>query len=350
MMNDPQPFDYTRELNHSHDEEDDDEDPNSDKPHDSSCENLSILERLGLNSTLEMREDEVESAFIRLAVGFRCDQYTLNQRLQAERHERLVAEENFQRELRHTGDTLQVLCDRLTEVDSRETVSQMKNRLQMVEKNVENVVTAAEMLGAAHQEARVSHAADVMSAHVEHLKRRHMTDSEELLEVRKLLHRRKGRLHSDSTDDRDAFFRLPQQSTRRRVSVTLLPTSAEMMDLETVFLQSTKTSEESDRRPHIQKLRRPEMMPSDSIKSSLTFDPSAQDSALKQDDDDADSAVFPCVTQAPVEGEESVRGEEPSLTSSSELCVAPPQRPLLVWSIRVLPLVFCLIILAALWF
>lgn len=45
----------------------------------------------------------------------------------------------------------------------------------------------------------MSHAADVMSAHVEHLKRRRMTDSEELLEVRKLLHRRKGRLHSDST-------------------------------------------------------------------------------------------------------------------------------------------------------
>ncbi|XP_056614507.1 inositol 1,4,5-triphosphate receptor associated 2 isoform X2 [Triplophysa dalaica] len=256
MMNDSQLFDYTGELNHSEDEEDDDEDPNSDKPHDSSCGNISILERLGINSTLEMNEDEVESAFIRLAVGCGCDQYTLNQRLQAERHERLVAEENLQRELRHTRDALQVLCDRLTEVDSRETVSQMKNRLQMVEKNMENVLTAAEMLGAAHQEARVSHAADVMSAHVEHLKRRRMTDGEELLEVRKLLHRRKGRLHSDSTDDRDAFFRLSQQSTRRRVSVTLLPTPAEMMDLETVFLQSAKTSEESDRRACIQKLRR----------------------------------------------------------------------------------------------
>lgn len=50
-----------------------------------------------------------------------------------------------------------------------------------------------------HQEARVSNAVELMSVHVEHLKRRHAIESEEMLEVRKLLHRRKGRLHSDST-------------------------------------------------------------------------------------------------------------------------------------------------------
>lgn len=50
-----------------------------------------------------------------------------------------------------------------------------------------------------HQEARVSHAVEMMSVHVEHLKSRYTTESGELLEARKLLHRRRGRLHSDST-------------------------------------------------------------------------------------------------------------------------------------------------------
>lgn len=126
-------------------------------------------------------------------MGFRCDQYTLNQRLQAERHERLVAEENLQRELTHTRDTLQVLdkshlrhldgscqdlracvvlqvlCDRLTEADSREMVLQMKNRLQTVEENMENVLAAAEVLGAAHQVAHVTDLRQETSRHRLHI-------------------------------------------------------------------------------------------------------------------------------------------------------------------------------------
>ncbi len=40
-----------------------------------------------------------------------------------------------------------------------------------------------------HQEARVSNAVELMSVHVEHLKRRQAIESEEMLEVSKLLHR-----------------------------------------------------------------------------------------------------------------------------------------------------------------
>ncbi len=127
-----------------------------------------------------------------------------------------------------------MLYERLHEVDSKKMVQQMENNLQMLESNMDNVLKTAEMLGAAHQvpykikhlkpemshhrhcteplnnnhalfmfcmhqEARVSNAVELMSVHMEHLKTRHAIDSEEMLEVRKLLHRRKGRLHSDST-------------------------------------------------------------------------------------------------------------------------------------------------------
>ncbi|XP_016421692.1 lymphoid-restricted membrane protein-like isoform X2 [Sinocyclocheilus rhinocerous] len=165
----------------------------------------------GSHSSVEMTEEEVESAFTQFALGFHCDQYTLTQRLQAERHDRSVAVENLQRELRQSREMLQVLYEHLPEVDSSKMVHQMVNNLQVLENNMDNVLKTAEMLGAAHQEARVSYAVELMSVHMEHLKRRHATVSEEMLEVRKLLHRRKGRLHSDSTNDRDLFRHSSQQ-------------------------------------------------------------------------------------------------------------------------------------------
>lgn len=63
------------------------------------------------------RPSPPQSAFFQFAMAFRCDQYTLPQRLQAEEHGRAVAQDNLQMELKHTRDTLQVatspvLCQR----------------------------------------------------------------------------------------------------------------------------------------------------------------------------------------------------------------------------------------------
>ncbi|XP_058617917.1 inositol 1,4,5-triphosphate receptor associated 2 isoform X5 [Onychostoma macrolepis] len=259
------------------DSDDSDDDPNSKNLLAASWESLSIMDRLGLKSSVEMTEEEVESAFTQIAVGFHCDQYTLTQRLQAERHDRSVAEENLQRELRQSKEMLQVLYERLHEVDSKKMVQQMENNLQMLESNMDNVLKSAEMLGAAHQEARVSNAVELMSVHVEHLKRRHAIESEEMLEVRKLLHRRKGRLHSDSTDDRDLFRYSSQQPTRRRVSITFLPTQSELKHLEASFLENCKASLDA-KKPQAD--RRQEVVPEDSPASSLN------------QDDDVDSSVF----------------------------------------------------------
>lgn len=48
-------------------------------------------------------------AFSQIALSFRCDQYTLKQRLQAEEHARNLAEENIQLELSRGRETLEVL-------------------------------------------------------------------------------------------------------------------------------------------------------------------------------------------------------------------------------------------------
>ncbi|XP_036433871.1 inositol 1,4,5-triphosphate receptor associated 1 [Colossoma macropomum] len=56
------------------------------------------MERLGPNS-VDMTEEDLENAFSQLALAFRCDQYTLDQRLQAEEHARNNAEENLMLEV-----------------------------------------------------------------------------------------------------------------------------------------------------------------------------------------------------------------------------------------------------------
>ncbi|KAI4898087.1 hypothetical protein NFI96_033183, partial [Prochilodus magdalenae] len=232
-------------------------------------------------------------AFGQFAMAFHCDQYTLTQRLRAEEHDRTVALENLQLELQQTRDALQVLCARMANGKVKETVKQMEESLQTLEncmENVitaaetlgathqvketvkqmeeslqtlencmENVITAAETLGATHQEARMSRAVELMALHVDHLKKRHSLENEELLQTRKLLQRTRGRLLSDSTEDREVkqlggdgrqvgYSNLPscQQVIRRRVSVTLIPTQAQLTDLEVKFLESCRSGEEPD--------------------------------------------------------------------------------------------------------
>lgn len=49
-----------------------------------------------------------QTAYSQIALAFRCDQYTLKQRLQAEEHSRNLAEENIQLELSRGRETLEV--------------------------------------------------------------------------------------------------------------------------------------------------------------------------------------------------------------------------------------------------
>lgn len=49
-----------------------------------------------------------QTAFSQITLAFRCDQYTLKQRLQAEEHARNLAEENVQLELSRGRETLEV--------------------------------------------------------------------------------------------------------------------------------------------------------------------------------------------------------------------------------------------------
>ncbi|XP_020337846.2 lymphoid-restricted membrane protein isoform X1 [Oncorhynchus kisutch] len=229
------------------DSSDSDEEPSPEDQLAISWEHLPILERLGLSSGTEMTEKEVENAFTQLALAFRCDQYTLTQRLQAEEHDRTVAQENLILELEQTRNTLQYLRGRCLDA---EMLSRIEASLDTVLDSVSDIITAAEMLGTVHQEARVCHSVEMMGIHVEHLKRRHAVERSELLETRKCFHRSRGRRHSDSEDGdvRHLFARRDSQHTllRRRVSVTLIPTGSQLRDLETKFQEGCRASAATD--------------------------------------------------------------------------------------------------------
>uniref|UniRef100_A0AAR2ITL1 Lymphoid-restricted membrane protein n=1 Tax=Pygocentrus nattereri TaxID=42514 RepID=A0AAR2ITL1_PYGNA len=145
---------------------------------------LSIMERLGPNS-VDMTEEDLENAFSQLALAFRCDQYTLDQRLQAEEHARNNAEENLMLEVERGQDLLEALKGMCLDIKRAKVIQSLELCLNIIRGTIERIANTAEVLGAVHQEAKVSRAVELMVAHVENLRRRHERDSVELEEIKK---------------------------------------------------------------------------------------------------------------------------------------------------------------------
>ncbi|XP_058860794.1 inositol 1,4,5-triphosphate receptor associated 2-like isoform X1 [Acipenser ruthenus] len=195
----------------------------------SSWDNLSILERLGLNS-VQMTEEEIESAFTHLSLAFKCDQYTLRKRLQAEERARDVTEENVHRELEEGRATLQTLKALCLDSKRNEIVQQLEQSLEILSNTIKRIASTAELLGAVHQEARVSRAVELMILHVENLKQHHVQELSELEEAKRLVQRNSRTLKfSEPHDESDIrqklqHLRLSQQHiSRRRVSIAVIP-------------------------------------------------------------------------------------------------------------------------------
>ncbi|XP_056897109.1 inositol 1,4,5-triphosphate receptor associated 2 [Takifugu flavidus] len=205
---------------------------------------LSIIERVGLNS-VEMSEKDLEMAFAQIAMAFHCDQYTLKQRLQAEEHARNLAEENIQLELsrgRETLETLKGLC-----IDSQRSriLQRLELSLDILAGTVERISNTAEVLGAVHQEARVSRAVELMLAHVENLRRQHDKNVSDLEEAKKLIQQQSilsPRACSDPEDSDSRMRSFQQNSSRRRVSMSLISRESQVIKrhLKKRVTQSTK--------------------------------------------------------------------------------------------------------------
>ncbi|XP_077579658.1 inositol 1,4,5-triphosphate receptor associated 2 isoform X1 [Stigmatopora nigra] len=212
-----------------------------------------------------MSEMDLEKAFTQISLAFRCDQYTLKQRLQAEEHARNLAEENVLLELSRCKETLEVfvelnnfqhvtdlkLCLPLFQtlkglcLDSKRSkiVQKMELSLDILTGTVERISNTAEVLGAVHQEARVSRAVELTVSHVENVRRRLERHEAELEEAKKMIQQQNSCRTIDEPfdpDESDSWRKSFQQNgSRRRVSVTLIPSDLQPL---------RKTKRESKRR------------------------------------------------------------------------------------------------------
>ncbi|XP_069820036.1 inositol 1,4,5-triphosphate receptor associated 2 [Dendropsophus ebraccatus] len=171
-------------------------------------------------------EKEMETEFLRLSLGFKCDIFTLDKRLRLEERSRDLAEENLKKELGSCKKLLEALTP-LCEDDNQtqEIVKKLEKSLQFLSQHTARVASRSEMLGAIHQESRVSKAVEVMIQHVENLKRMYAKEHAELEELREAMHQSD---RSTCTTDREDSLKLASSiaskvSPARRVSMPAYP-------------------------------------------------------------------------------------------------------------------------------
>ncbi|XP_053271430.1 inositol 1,4,5-triphosphate receptor associated 2 [Pleuronectes platessa] len=138
--------------------------------------------------SLSPNDKEIEAEFQRLALGFKCDMFTMEKRLRLEERSRDLAEENVRREVSSCQGLLQALtplCE--DDTQSMEIIQRLKKNLDILIQSMTRVSSRSEMLGAIHQESRIGKAVEVMIQHVENLRRMYTKEHAELLELREAL-------------------------------------------------------------------------------------------------------------------------------------------------------------------
>ncbi|XP_017158278.1 inositol 1,4,5-triphosphate receptor associated 2 isoform X11 [Poecilia reticulata] len=168
-------------------------------------------------------DKEIEAEFQRLALGFKCDMFTLEKRLRLEERSRDLAEENVRREVSSCQGLLQALTP-LCEDDSQsmEIIQRLQKNLDILIQSMTRVSSRSEMLGAIHQENRIGKAVEVMIQHVENLRRTYTKEHAELLELREA-HMQSERSFGSQTQKDDFRGKKPpskyMQERSRRVSM-----------------------------------------------------------------------------------------------------------------------------------
>ncbi|TDG96802.1 hypothetical protein EPR50_G00232820 [Perca flavescens] len=180
-------------------------------------------------NSLSPNDKEVEAEFQRLALGFKCDMFTLEKRLRLEERSRDLAEENVRREVSSCQGLLQALAP-LCEDDNQsiEIIQRLQKNLDILIQSMTRVSSRSEMLGAIHQESRIGKAVEVMIQHVENLRRMYTKEHAELLELREAIMQNE-RSFGSQTERDDFRGKKPTtqyyKSSTRRVSIAAIPRS-----------------------------------------------------------------------------------------------------------------------------
>ncbi|XP_057683358.1 inositol 1,4,5-triphosphate receptor associated 2 [Corythoichthys intestinalis] len=250
-----------------------------------------------------MSEMDLENTFSQIALAFRCDQYTLKQRLQAEEHARNLAEENVLLELSRGKETLETLKSLCLDSKRSKIVQKLELSLDILTGTVERISNTAEVLGAVHQEARVSRAVELMVAHVENVRRRLERHDAELEEARKMIQQQNSCRSIDEPgapfdpDDSDSWRKSYQQNgSRRRVSVTLIPS-----DLQPLQKTKRESRKRAARRQVVSRSKSFPVCPSPTLSSASSCSGVNKEDSVLMDDRpiDPDEVSAPLLDSEP---------------------------------------------------
>ncbi|XP_077467728.1 inositol 1,4,5-triphosphate receptor associated 2 isoform X2 [Stigmatopora argus] len=285
-----------------------------------------------------MSEMDLEKAFTQISLAFRCDQYTLKQRLQAEEHARNLAEENVLLELSRCRETLETLKGLCLDSKRSKIVQKLELSLDILTGTVERISNTAEVLGAVHQEARVSRAVELTVSHVENVRRRLERHEAELEEAKKMIQQQNSCRTIDEPfdpDESDSWRKSFQQNgSRRRVSVTLIPSDV---------LPLQKTKRESKRRaargPAVSRSKSFPTCPSPTLSSTSSCSGLNKEDSVSVDDRtldpdgvsapvlDSEPALPPAVPEPPVPCKLTTGGKGPLKSGPSFSSTADATRP-----------------------
>ncbi|XP_062839303.1 inositol 1,4,5-triphosphate receptor associated 2 isoform X3 [Anolis carolinensis] len=171
-------------------------------------------------------EKEVEAEFLRLSLGFKCDLFTLEKRVRLEERSRDLAEGNLRKEIAGALKLLDSLASLSEDNQVQETVKKLQKSLELLNQHATRIASKAEMLGAIHQESRLSKAVEVMIQHLENLKRTYAREHAELEELKGLLLQNEKSFGSLGDRDESSIRKLSgslKPSSLRRVSIATLP-------------------------------------------------------------------------------------------------------------------------------
>ncbi|XP_048878122.1 inositol 1,4,5-triphosphate receptor associated 2 isoform X2 [Brienomyrus brachyistius] len=177
--------------------------------------------------SLSQSEKEIETEFHRLSLGFKCDMFTLEKRLRLEERSRDLAEDNMKREVSSCQGLLLALIPLCGDDNqSMEIIQRLGKNLDILIQSMSRVSTRSEMLGAIHQENRVSKVVEVMIQHVENLRRMYTKEHAELMELKETLiqnERSFGSLERDDFRNKKMSGSQYYKPSTRRVSIAVIP-------------------------------------------------------------------------------------------------------------------------------
>ncbi|KAL7982194.1 hypothetical protein Chor_009792 [Crotalus horridus] len=183
-----------------------------------------------------------QAEFLRLSLGFKCDLFTLEKRVRLEERSRDLAEGSLRKEIAGALKLLDSLASLSEDNQVLEIVNKLQKSLDLLDQHATRIASKAEMLGAVHQESRVSKAVEVMIQHVENLKRTYAREHAELEELKELLLQNEKLSYRDHcpTNPSSSFIEaiaslinapssislaLPDDSSIRKLSGSLKPSS-----------------------------------------------------------------------------------------------------------------------------